>query len=178
MTSQSGRKPILVLGIGNILLSDEGIGVRVIEHMQTMTLREDVQLVDGGTSGMDLLDVLADREKVIVVDAIDADCTPGTVLRFGLDQLMQKEHADISLHELGIAETVNMTRQLGCAPKEVIVFGIQPQNIDCGLELSQNIQHIVRQVAELILAELNIEPEKSPFCKCRKKRSGCKSRHA
>ncbi len=163
MTSQPGRKPILVLGIGNILLSDEGIGVRVIEHMQTMTLREDVQLVDGGTSGTDLLDVLADREKVIVVDAIDTDCAPGTVLRFGLDQLMQKDCAAISLHELGIAETVNMTRQLGCEPKEVIVFGIQPQKIDCGLELSQNMQHVVRQVAELILAELTPIPQLRTF---------------
>lgn len=158
MSSGFSRKPILVLGIGNILLSDEGIGVRVIEQMQAMSLREDVELVDGGTAGMDLLDVLADRDKVIVVDAVDADCSPGTVLRFGIDQLMQKDHANLSLHELGIAETIIMTKQLGCAPKEVTVFGIQPQKIECGLELSQNLQHVVQQVVEFILAELNNIP--------------------
>ncbi len=154
MNSESRRKPVLVLGIGNILLSDEGFGVRVIERMQAMALSEDVDIVDGGTAGVDLLDILAGREKVIVVDAIDADCSPGTVLRFGIAQLMQKEQADLSMHELGIAETILMTKQLGCAPKEVIVFGIQPQNIECGLELSHNLQPVVQKVVEYILVEL------------------------
>lgn len=154
ISSGCSPKPILVLGIGNILLRDEGIGVRVIEKMQAISLPEDVEVVDGGTSGADLLDVLADRHKVIVVDAVDADCRPGTVLRFGIDQLMQKDHPAISMHELGIAETIMMTKQLGCAPQEVIFFGIQPEKIDCGLELSKNLQPVVQQVVDLILIEL------------------------
>jgi hydrogenase maturation protease len=154
MSSEYSPKPILVLGIGNILLSDEGIGVRVIEQMQEISLSEDVELVDGGTSGVDLLDILADRDKIIVVDAVDADCRPGTVLQFGIDQLMQKDLPYISMHEIGIAETIIMTEQLGCAPKEVIVFGIQPQKIECGLELSKALKHVVQEVVELILNEL------------------------
>lgn len=154
MNSRSSQKPILVLGIGNILLRDEGIGVRVIEHMHSMPINKDVEIVDGGTSGMDLLDVLAEREKVIVVDAVDSGHEPGTVLQFGLDQIVQKEQTAVSLHELGIAETINMTKQMGCAPKEVVFFGVQPQNIDCGLELSQSVQNVIQKVAELILAEI------------------------
>lgn len=154
MSSGYCTRPILVLGIGNILLSDEGIGVRVIEQMQTISIPEDVELVDGGTSGVDLLDILADRDKVIVIDAVDTDCRPGTVLRFGIDHLMQNDQPCISMHEVGIAETVMMTEQLGCAPKEVIVFGIQPQKIECGLELSTALKPVVQEVVKLILNEL------------------------
>ncbi len=155
MSYGQSRKPFLVLGIGNILLSDEGIGVRVIEQMQTVSIPEHVEIVDGGTSGVDLLDILADRDAVIVVDAVDADCRPGTVLRFGIDQLMQMEDPYISMHEVGIAETVMMTQQLGCAPKEVIVFGIQPEKIECGLELSKTLEQAAQEVVELVLNEIN-----------------------
>ncbi len=77
MSAACSRRSILILGIGNILLRDEGVGVRVIEQMQTMRLPDDVELVDGGTAGADLLDVLAERRKVIVIDAVQADCEPG-----------------------------------------------------------------------------------------------------
>lgn len=151
--SENSRKPFLVLGIGNTLLSDEGIGVHVIEQMQAISTPEHVEIIDGGTSGVDLLDILADRDTVIVVDAVDTGCRPGTVLRFGIDQLIKKDHPYISMHEVGIAETIRMTEQLGCAPKEVIVFGIQPKTIQCGLELSKDIEHVVQEVVELILIE-------------------------
>ena len=76
------RCPILVLGIGNILLCDEGVGVRVIEALQTMELPATVEVFDGATAGVDLLDVLADRRKVIVIDAVQADGPCGAVFRF------------------------------------------------------------------------------------------------
>ena len=88
MSFERSRRPILVLGIGNILLRDEGVGVRVIERMLKMRLPDNVELVDGGTAGADLLDVLAERKKVIVIDAVQADCEPGTVLKFTADDLV------------------------------------------------------------------------------------------
>ena len=152
--STGSRCPILVLGIGNILLRDEGVGVRVIEQMQKMHLPDDVELVDGGTAGADLLDVLAERQKVIVIDAVQADCEPGTVLRFSADELLRPERTNMSLHELGLAEALTMTRQLECAPENVVVFGIKPKEIGCGLELSKEIAASVPKVVELVLAEI------------------------
>ncbi len=151
------RCPILVLGIGNILLRDEGVGVRVIAQMQKMHLPDDddVELVDGGTAGADLLDVLAERQKVIVIDAIQADCEPGTVLRFTADELVQPDGVGMSLHELGLGEALTMIRHLGCAPKDVVIFGIRPKNTECGLELSEEIAASVPKVIELVLAEIN-----------------------
>ena len=154
MSAACGRRPILVLGIGNILLRDEGMGVRVIEQMQKIHLPDDVELVDGGTAGADLLDVLAERQKVIVIDAVQSDCEPGTVLRFTADDLIQPDGVGMSLHELGLGEALTMTRQLGCAPKDVVVFGIKPKDTGCGLELSEEIVASVPKVIELVLAEI------------------------
>ncbi len=154
MSSGCSRRPVLVLGIGNILLRDEGVGVRVIEQMQKMHLPDDVELVDGGTAGADLLDVLAERQKVIVIDAVQADCEPGTVLRFTANDLVRPDGVGMSLHELGLGEALTMTRQLGCEPREVVVFGIKPKDIGRGLELSEGIAASVPKVIELVLAEV------------------------
>ncbi len=154
MSAAHGRRPILVLGIGNILLRDEGVGVRVIEKMQEIPLPDDVELIDGGTAGADLLDVLAERKKVIVIDAVQADCEPGTVLRFTADDLTQPDRVGISLHELGLGQALTMTKQLGCEPKEVVVFGIKPRDISCGLELSKEITASLPRIVELVLAEI------------------------
>jgi hydrogenase maturation protease len=149
-------RPILILGIGNILLRDEGIGIRVIEKMQEIGLPEEIELLDGGTAGADLLDVLANREKIVVIDAIDADCEPGSVLRFGLDDLVQKSRPDVSLHELGVSETIAMTKHLGCAPKDVVVFGIKPRIVSAGLELSNELEGDIDGVIQLVLAEIGM----------------------
>ena len=154
MSAACNRHPILILGIGNILLSDEGVGVRVIEQMQKMHLPDDVEVIDGGTAGADLLDVLAERRKVIVIDAVQADCEPGTVLRFTADDLTQPDGVGMSLHELGLGEALTMTRKLECAPEDVVVFGIKPKDISCGLELSEEIAASVPKVIELVLAEI------------------------
>ncbi len=154
MTADGSRRPVLILGIGNILLRDEGVGVRVIEQMREILLPDGVELVDGGTAGADLLDVLADRKKVIVIDAIQADCEPGTVLRFTANDLTQPDGVGMSLHELGLGQALNMTKQLGCEPKEVVVFGIKPRDISCGLELSEEVTATLPKVVELVLAEI------------------------
>jgi hydrogenase maturation protease len=155
---------ILILGIGNILLKDEGIGVHVIQAMAdqvakgTLSLSEDVELVDGGTFGIDLLDTLANRRKVIVIDAVQADAAPGTVFRFTAADLARRETADLSLHQVGLCETLAMARQLGCAPEEVVIFGIVPATLESGLELSPQVAAVVPKVVELVLAELKNSP--------------------
>ena len=154
MSAACSRCPILVLGIGNILIRDEGVGVRVIEQMQTMHLPDYVELIDGGTAGADLLDALAERRKVIIIDAVQADCEPGTVLRFTTDDLVRPDGVGMSLHELGLGEALTMTRQLGCTPEDVVVFGIKPKDIECGIELSEKIMSSVPKVIELVLEEI------------------------
>ena len=155
--ADKNRCPILILGIGNILLRDEGIGVRVVERLQLMQLPASVEVVDGGTAGADLLDVLAERKKVIVIDAVDTDIEPGAVLRFGGDELEPSKAAEVSLHDVGIAETLAMTEMLGCAPESVVFFGVKPADLRPGLELSERVADSMEYVIELVFAEISAE---------------------
>lgn len=146
--------PTLVLGIGNILLRDEGVGVRLIEEMRQRPVPEGVELFDGGTFGIDLMDTIASRRKVIVVDAVDAEGKPGTIFKFGGQDLAARGDASLSLHDVGLLETLLMARQLGCEPKEVVIFGIKPKTIRPGLKLSREVAAAVPKVVELVMEEL------------------------
>ena len=143
----------LVLGIGNILMRDEGVGVRVIEAMRNLPMPANVELLDGGTSGVDLVDEVADRTKVIVIDAVKTDGKPGTVFRFGAADLIRDTEGALSLHEFGLLDTLMTAEHLGCAPKEVVIFGIQPKDVSVGLELSAEVAEALPNVIELVLAE-------------------------
>ena len=145
----------LILGIGNILLRDEGVGVRVIEAMADLTLPADISLLDGGTYGIDLIDDISGKRKVIVVDAADGGSEPGTVYRISADELFEKTEGSISLHEFGLFEVLRTARCLGCAPREVIIFGVQPKEVCLSLELSDEVKAAVPQVIERVLAEIH-----------------------
>jgi hydrogenase maturation protease len=98
--------------------------------------------------------VLADRQRVIVADAIAGDGKPGTVVRLAPEDLVGYSGQAISLHEIGFPETLVLARQLGIAPPEVIIFGVQPREVHSGLELSPEIASLVPEIIRLVLAEL------------------------
>jgi hydrogenase maturation protease len=150
----SERCPVVVLGLGNILLRDEGIGVRVVEALEELELPEGIEVVDGGTFGLDLLDDLADRQKVIVIDAVDADYPPGTVLRFDADKLAGPAQQQVSLHDMGLVDVLAITRLLGCAPKQVVIIGVVPRLLEEGLTLSEELSAVVPEVIRRVLEEV------------------------
>lgn len=145
------RKKTLILGIGNILLRDEGIGVRVIEFLQKQIVPGDVELVDGGTAGADLIDILADRQTVIIVDAVRSEKPPGTLLRITPDDLALQQDNSLSLHDLDIPQTLVMTKMLHCAPHHVICFGVVPECIEPGMTLSPTLAPLVGKIAQKVL---------------------------
>ena len=147
-------QPTLVMGIGNILLRDEGVGVRVVEAMQRIDVPEDVELIDAGTAGADLVDIVADRRKLIVVDAIEAGEEPGTILRLSPENLLPQGEEAISIHQLGLVESLAMAKHLGCAPREVSIVGIQPGEISPGMELTPEVADAVPKAIQVVLAEL------------------------
>jgi hydrogenase maturation protease len=145
--------PILILGIGNILLRDEGIGARVIEAMRDVPLPEGVEILDGGTSGADLIDEIADRRKLIVIDALKADAEPAAIFRFTDKDLIARTEGTISLHEFGRVETLLAAKHLRCTPRKVVIFGVQPKNITSGLDLSGEVAAVVPHLIRLVLEE-------------------------
>lgn len=154
MAMASTRAPILVLGIGNLLLKDEGIGVHVVRAMANLPLPDDVELLDGGTAGADLLDTISERRRLIVIDALDADVPPGTILRMKPDDLAADASGNLSLHEFGIAETLAMAGQLKCAPHDVTLIAMRPWDIGCGLELSDEMNRQMPRIIEVVLDEI------------------------
>lgn len=155
------RPPILVLGVGNILLQDEGLGVRAVEALAERRdeLPEGVELFDGATAGADLIDVISDRRRVIVVDSVQADVAPGTVMRFTADDFARKSVTTMSLHQVGIVDALTMTRHLGCAPAELIVIGVRPRTVAYGLDLTEEIRAVLPKVVELVFAEMRRPPD-------------------
>jgi len=125
--------------------------VRVIEELKKVSLPDNVEIVDGGTRGADLLDVISDRQKIIVVDAIDGGYAPGTVVCFNLNDLEKTDGFHInSLHNINIPETIAMAHLLGVAPKDVVVVGIQLKSIECGTELSNEVCSSIPAAVQII----------------------------
>ncbi len=158
------RPSILIMGVGNILLSDEGVGVHIIEAMEGRKLPDNVELFDGGTASVDLLNSLANRDKVIIIDAVKVGNEPGTLYRFTPDDITVQRQDLTSLHQVGLLETLTMARYLGCAPRQVIIFGVEPMKVSWGLELSPEVARVVPRVVELVLRELGGKDARTISC--------------
>jgi hydrogenase maturation protease len=147
--------PILVMGVGNILLSDEGVGVRVIEAMKDIKLPDNVEILDVGTGALEIIELIANREKVIIIDAVKGSGEPGTVYRFSPDDITMSSPAPLSVHQFDIPGTLNMTALVGCQPQQVVIFGIEPKRIEWGLNLSPEVAAVIPDVIKLIINELH-----------------------
>ena len=148
------NKPILILGIGNILLKDEGIGVHVVNRLKDMPLPADVEVMDGGTMGIDLLFYIEGRKKVIVVDTVKAGEPPGTMYRFTDKDLSFKKEFLRTAHGIDFSDVVRTAQNLGTKPDEVVFIGIEPEDMEEGLELSPLIRSRIPNLIELVMKEL------------------------
>jgi hydrogenase maturation protease len=150
-------KQVLILGLGNPLLGDEGIGVRVVETLEELNLPHEVAIVEGGTAGLGLIDLMADYERVIIVDAADMGRPPGHVVRFAPSEVQLKTvEAPMSLHQIGLGEVLTLAAALEVAPAELIIIGVQPKRIEAGVELSSEVEAAISQVVRIVLDELDI----------------------
>jgi hydrogenase maturation protease len=143
---------ILVVGIGNFLCQDEGIGVHIIQALQNMELPNHIELLDIGTSTMDLISHLEDVEKLIVIDTMEAGGIPGTIYRCKPEDLMPKDEGPISLHEIGLLESLAMAKKKGMEIATVVI-GVEPKVIDWGVELSEEVKKSIPAIIEVILKE-------------------------
>ncbi len=143
---------ILVLGLGNLLLGDEGIGVHTAQALLSDTLPDGVKVLDIGTAILDALLDLEDADFVIVVDAVKADGTPGTVYRIPFNDMARPECIG-SMHGFDLSRVLALT-QRQTAP-EVLVIGVEPGMIDWSLELSPGVQPALPVVIEQVKIEID-----------------------
>ena len=146
---------VLVLGIGNILLRDEGVGVRVVESLaRRHALPAEVEVLDGGTSGMDLLYTISGRDALIVCDAVKADAPPGTVMRITGDDVPAFFQTKLSPHQVGLSDVLATLKLLEEIPPLITIVGIVPADLSLGTELSPTATAAVDQALKMIVDEL------------------------
>jgi hydrogenase maturation protease len=146
---------ILVLGVGNLLLSDEGVGVRALEEIQQrLEIPAGVELLDGGTSGMELLGYIQGRDALIILDAVTCNKPAGTIIRLEGDQVPALFRKKISPHQLGISDLIAAARLTDSLPGKVVLFGIQPELLDTGLELSDRVAAALDELTGMVALEL------------------------
>ena len=146
----------LVLGVGNLLLTDDGVGVRVVERLlETHSLPEEVQVVDGGTCGLDLLPFLVGVEKLIVVDAANLGQPPGTIRRMVGEEVPVFLSQKLSPHEINLPELLFSAKLTDIYPPEVVVLGIQPQSLETSLDLTPPVAAQVDELVARVLEEID-----------------------
>jgi hydrogenase maturation protease len=148
-------KKTTVLGVGNLLLSDEGVGVHVVKRLMQMALPPGVGVIDGGVSGLGLVGVVAGTDRLIIIDAVKGGGPPGSIYRFEIEDLAQYPcTSQMSVHEIGVRDVLRLSGLVGQAPKTTII-GLEPKSMEMGMELTPEIQAKVPRVIELIFDELN-----------------------
>lgn len=148
------RSRTVIVGVGNLLLKDEGIGVHLVkELLESMPLDNEVEIIDGGTSP-DVFPSLEGVEHLIIVDAVQAGGEPGTIYRLGPGDVTNIHGALYSAHHLGLIEGLKMMRLLGIEPKSTVIIGVEPQDIGLGLNLSPDLQKILPRLAGVVLQEI------------------------
>jgi len=161
--NSSGRRGrVLIVGVGNILLKDEGVGVHVVKKLQEVALPSNVEVIDAGTAGLDVFLLHEDVDRLVVIDATRAGAKPGTIYkgrfkaseREKLTRLFgQSADSKISLHQIGLIDALAAAEKLNCVPKEIVIIGVEPGECDYGLELTEMVKQSVPEVIKKVLEE-------------------------
>lgn len=145
----------VVLGIGNIILSDEGAGVRAAEMLTAnYELPRDVEVIDGGTSGMELLGPLSGTDLLVILDAVKANRSPGTVVRLAGGEVPVFFRARLSPHQISVCDVLAGLEFSGDPPGDMVLIGVEPLTLELGLELTPVVAARVPDMVRMAVAEL------------------------
>lgn len=162
---RSGYKAqrILVLGLGNILLQDEGVGVHVAQCLQQQSLPGNVEIVDAGTAALDVLLLAEGIQRLVIIDAMRAGGKPGTiyVARMSVQEtnqltqfFTQPDGWKISLHQAGLLDALAAAKAIGRAPQEIVIVGVEPKEVNSGLELTDEVERRIPEIIDAVLKEI------------------------
>ena len=147
--------PVLVLGLGNCLIEDEGIGVAAIEYLHKhYSIPDDVELLDGGTSGMGLLDDLRSRKKVIVLDAVRTGASPGDLVVLRNEQVPAFFRSKVSPHQMALSDVLAVLTLTDEQPQDISVIGVEPVSLKTKIGLSPSVKQQLKPMVEQVLQQL------------------------
>ena len=155
MTTEESRCPVLVLGMGNILLEDEGLGIRALEALRRdFEMPAGVELLDGGTTGMGLLDDISGRDHLLVLDAVQTGEPPGTLVAMRGDEVPVYFGVRVTPHQLGLADVLATLELSDEQPGSVAVLGMVPHSLEMALELSGPVRSRLGELVRMAVEEL------------------------
>jgi hydrogenase maturation protease len=145
----TNTKPILILGVGNLLLKDEGVGVHFVQQLQGRSLPSDVEVMDGGTRGLDLLMLIEGRKLVVIIDCARMGETPGTVRVFAPKDIVPEKSRGFSVHGLNLANMLELGERLGMLP-EIYIVGVEPESIAIEIGLSDAVRGALPEIERVV----------------------------
>jgi hydrogenase maturation protease len=149
------RHKILVVGLGNILLRDEGIGVHAVQILKDrFRFSPGIEIVDGGTLGLDLLPLLEKRDGVLFVDAVDFGREPGYVGEIEGDGIPSKLQMKLSAHHVGLSDLLLAATWMDMKPERIGLIGVQPESVEVGLEMTERIKGKTEELLGRAIARL------------------------
>lgn len=155
MSDKTSTPTTLILGVGNLLASDEGVGIHVIQRLQAeYQFPEEVQLLDGGTLGMDLLFYLENVRNLLIIDAVETGQPPGTLIRLAGDEVPAFFSLKMSPHQVGVPDMLFAAKLRDLYPQEIVLWGVQPGSLEIGLELSPPVAAQLESLVARVMEEL------------------------
>lgn len=145
----------MVIGVGNILLRDDGVGVHVVRELEGELTSESISVYECGTLGLQILDYLDGADFVVIVDAVRSGKQPGVVSRFLIDQSKLEDPMELqSMHQVGVLDTLSLGRRMVRLPDQIVVVGVEPKDVSLGLDLSDEVKGSVQAAARMVLDEI------------------------
>ncbi len=145
---------LTILGVGNLLLSDEGAGIRAVEKLQkieSISKNPNIKIIDGGTLGLDLLPIFEESEKLIIIDCVRGGEEPGTIYTMKLEDIKLKgRDLKLSMHDFTLVDVINLAKALGKKLPDITIYGIEPESFEMGMELTEKVAEAVDKVVEEI----------------------------
>ena len=155
MTTVPSQMSVLVLGIGNLVMSDDAVGVLVAQRLQQgYRFADNVEIMDGGTLGLDLLPKLENITNLIMIDAVETGKKAGTCVRLRGQELPIALHTKVSPHQMGLKDLLAVSELMGHSPKEMVLIGVQPGSIEMEIGLTPEVQAQFETLISSVLTEL------------------------
>jgi hydrogenase maturation protease len=151
---QGGLSPTIVIGLGNPLRGDDGVGVRAVQMLASRSLPPDVELVDGGTQGLGIVNLIEGRQRAILIDAADVGQPPGRFVRFTMTEAdLLGDDQQLSIHAAGLRDALLLAQALQILP-EIVIFGVQPAYLGWKKGLSPEVEAALPELVTAVMAEL------------------------
>ena len=151
--AKTGRT--VILGVGNILLKDEGVGIHALHALQDspLTTNTEIEMIDGGTSP-DVLHLLEGADRIIIIDAVNGGGEPGAIYRFRPNDIELEGKCILSIHQVGLLEDLKIMEHIEGKQKDVVIIGVEPKEMGWGLELSSELEQKIPQIVKAVLEEI------------------------